>query len=219
LTDRRNLPHVIAMTLEHDLALTVDGVAATRGERVVVSGVSFVLPPGGGLVLRGGNGTGKTTLLRAIAGFGRLAEGTISFTRSNSIVDPDEVRAHQVHWLGGEDGLADRLTVRDTLCFWAGLSRSRPGDVLAQVGLHEPAEKPVGQLSTGQRRRLGLARLLMAPRSLWLLDEPMAGLDSDGRALVVATVADHRANGGVCVMASHEEGLENAATLRLSEAR
>jgi heme exporter protein A len=91
--------------------------------------------------------------------------------------------------------------------------------VLAQVGLHEPAEKPVGQLSTGQRRRLGLARLLMAPRSLWLLDEPMAGLDSDGRALVVATVADHRANGGVCVMASHEEGLENAATLRLSEAR
>ena len=197
------------------LALACRDVAPLRGGRVVAAGITFALGGGAALVLRGANGSGKTSVLRAVAGLCRY-EGDVSFTDEAGPVEAGAARAEAMHLLGGGDGLSGRLTAAEHTGFWAGLY-GVPGDgALARVGLTDAAGQPGGALSTGQRRRLGLARLLMAPRPLWLLDEPLSGLDQAGRALLLRAVADHRAAGGAVLMATHEDGLPDASLLRLA---
>lgn len=211
------LLQIDAMAELHALHLSIQGLDVTRGDRVVAAGISFDLHPGQALCLRGENGTGKTSILRTLAGFARPAAGRIAIQIDGQAADPAEVRARHIHWLGGEDGLAERLSVVETVHFWAKLfDVTAPDDLLNRVGLQGKEEIPTGRLSTGQRRRLGLARLVLAPRALWLLDEPMSGLDEGGRKLVLDMVRAQLDHGGIVLMASHDEGIPASPTLRLS---
>lgn len=203
--------------MDHDLSLAAHDLAPRRGGRVVAQGVSFSLVPGEALLLRGGNGAGKTSVLRAVAGL-CPAGGGVAFARSGAPLDPAAARADAVHYLGAEEGLSARESPAETVRGWAALYGASARGALGEVGLAEQADMPCGALSTGQRRRLGLARLLLAPRALWLLDEPLSGLDEAGRTLFLSRIEGHRARGGLVLMASHEAGLPGAATLRLSEA-
>ena len=197
----------------HALSLVCTDLAPRRGGRTVAAGVSFTLAPGQALVIRGANGAGKTSVLRAVAGLCGYA-GHAAFSAGGVPLDPAEARARHTHLLGPRDGLADRLTARETAAFWSGLLGGAPA--LAEAGLSGAETIPAERLSTGQRRRLGLSRLLGSPRALWLLDEPLSGLDAAGRDLLLGAVADHRAGGGLVLMASHEAGLPRAPVLRLA---
>lgn len=200
----------------HHLSLSAENLAVERGGRIVVAGLSFALAPGEALTLRGPNGTGKTSILRAVAGFSQPADGAIRFLQKHGDADSIEIRATQLHWLGGEDALADRLTVEESLTFWAHLLGGHVADDLTGIlGLTGKEKTPLGKLSTGQRRRAGIGRLLCAPRALWLLDEPMSGLDDQGRELLLLIIAEHRAAGGIILMASHDEGILGCPVLRL----
>ena len=198
-----------------DLSLSVRDLAPTRGGRTVAAGVTFALAPGEALVLRGTNGAGKTSVLRAVAGLCAY-EGDVRLAAGGAPLDLGEARARHTHVLGPRDGLADRLTAGETAGFWSALLHGDAANTLAFAGLSGTETNFVGTLSTGQRRRLALARLIAAPRALWLLDEPLSGLDAAGRDMLLGAVADHRAGGGLVLMASHEAGLPGAPVLRLA---
>ncbi|MEM9234066.1 MAG: heme ABC exporter ATP-binding protein CcmA [Pseudomonadota bacterium] len=200
----------------HSLSLTAESLAVERGGRLVVAGLDFALAPGDALTLRGANGTGKTSILRAVAGFSEPAEGSIRFAANGEDMDPAEARALNLHWLGGDDALADKLTVAESLSFWRALLGGTQNDgLLSRLGLSGKENTALGRLSTGQRRRAGMGRLLCAQRPLWLLDEPMIGLDDQGRELLLDIVAEHRARGGIVLMASHDQGVPDVPVLRL----
>jgi heme exporter protein A len=186
-------------------ALTVDGLALRRGERVLFTGLGFALAEGEALFVRGHNGAGKTTLLLAVAGIIRPDAGTIAFGG-----DPEVAPSTRMQLLGHQSGLKPRLTAAENLRFWQAIygGREDGSDIapaLAEVGLAHAAGLPAGYLSAGQLRRLGLARLLVAPRPLWLLDEPTASLDVDGEALVARLLDAHLAAGGMALVATHQE--------------
>ncbi|MEM9989170.1 MAG: heme ABC exporter ATP-binding protein CcmA [Pseudomonadota bacterium] len=207
----------MASMQQFQLSLHLRDLDIHRGGQVVAENVSFDVLPGEALVLRGPNGSGKTSILRAIAGFSSSRKGNIEFQQGEAIADPSEVRAHAIHWIGGGDGLADRLTVNQCVAFWAGLYGARPSpNLLVQVGLASGSDQFAGELSLGQRRRLAMTRLFLARRALWLLDEPLGGLDHSAKALMLKLIAAHRQEGGLVLMASHEEGLPQAKTLHLS---
>ena len=177
-------------------------LACIRGGRFVFSGLSFRLDPGMLLAVTGPNGSGKSTLLRLVAGLLRPDSGTLTVTGGG-----DEGHAH---YFGHADALKGALTLRETLRFWAALYAGRVEeagleDAAAAVGLRHALDLRVGVLSAGQRRRAGLARLLVAPRPLWLLDEPTAALDSEGEALVGRLIGEHRAEGGAILAATHQD--------------
>lgn len=205
-----------------DLRLKVENLAAARGGRLVLRGISFGLSGGEALLVTGPNGAGKSTLLRAIAGLLPLAGGAAVLEGGV----PGAELPQQAHYLAHADGLKAALTVRENLDFWGrylaqaadGRSRSTM-EALDVVGLGHAAEAPFGVLSAGQKRRAALARLLVAFRPLWLLDEPMTALDKASRARFAAAMRDHCALGGLIVAATHEPlGLEEAAELALGSA-
>jgi heme exporter protein A len=201
-----------------EMALSVDDLAVRRAGRLVAAGASFSAEPGAALMLRGGNGTGKTSILRAVAGLARY-DGDVRFTRGVQTLDPGFIRSHQIHYVGMEGGLNPRMTVEETARFLAAFYGAEAGEALADLGLSSLGERQVGQLSTGQKRRLGLVKLLILPRALWLLDEPFAGLDESGARIVGTLVEGHRARGGVVLCALHDAAdLRDAATLRLEAA-
>ncbi|MBL8538551.1 MAG: heme ABC exporter ATP-binding protein CcmA [Hyphomonadaceae bacterium] len=170
-----------------------------RGQRQLAEGLSFVAPAGAFVELRGGNGAGKTTLLRTIAGFGRPAEGTIVY---ENIAEP----ALSIHYVGHLNALKGSETVAAHVGYWAGLFSS-PADmveVLGRVGLERQRDLPARVLSQGQARRLALSRLLLAPRPIWVLDEPSAGLDAQGRAMIAKLIEAHTNNNGIALAAVHE---------------
>jgi heme exporter protein A len=166
----------------------------------VFSGLSFRVTPGNLLAVIGPNGSGKSSLLRVLAGLIRPEAGTLRFAGAGE----EEGCAH---YLGHADALKPALSLRETLRFWAALYGGRAGgiDAAGRVGLGHALDLPVAVLSAGQRRRVGLARLLVAARPLWLLDEPGAALDRDGEALLGRMMADHRAEGGTIVAATHQD--------------
>ncbi len=180
------------------MRVDVESLAIERGGLRLFENLSFSAAPGVHLALTGANGTGKTSLLRALAGFLAPSAGLIRF----SVEEP----AAQTHFLGHRDGLKGALEAREHVAFWRDLlgGIGRPRDVLARVGLSHVADLPARALSAGQSRRLSLARLLMAHRPLWLLDEPAAGLDTAGKALLTDLIAAHRMMGGVVIAAVHE---------------
>lgn len=179
-----------------DMDLRADGLACRRGGRLIFEHLSFTLKAGQALRLAGANGTGKSSLLRQLAGLLPLAAGTLSHAISPS---------RHVHYLGHDDGLKAALSVAETLAFDAALAQTAlPAHLLADLGLAGSDWQYVGDLSAGQKRRLSLARLLLDARPLWLLDEPLTALDASGRKLVEDLATAHLARGGMIVAASHE---------------
>jgi heme exporter protein A len=184
-------------------ALTIETAAMRRGGRLLFSGVSLQLAAGEACALTGPNGSGKTSLLRAVSGLARLEAGRVGFGE----IDPADARAEGLHLLGHADGLKSGRTAGEELAFWARWSGAGPDAADAAVEALElrmllPLE--VRRLSAGQRRRLALARLLAAPRALWLLDEPLSPLDARWRARFAELRAGHLAGGGLVLAAMHD---------------
>jgi heme exporter protein A len=199
------------------LRLTAADLACVRGGRMVFAGVAFSVAAGEALLLTGRNGAGKTTLLRLIAGLLAPAAGVIALDGGDAEASVPE----QAHYLGHRDALKPSLSVIENLTFWGAYlaSAGRGGDAvaaLAAVGLGELASLPAGYLSAGQRRRLSLARLLAAPRPIWLLDEPTAALDVVAQARLADLMRAHLAGGGLIVAATHGPlGLEGTKELKM----
>ncbi len=165
---------------------------------MLFEGLSFAIHSGGYAEIRGANGAGKTSLLRAIAGFLKPSAGQIAFA---GVDEPPT----SLHYVGHLNALKPAASVRAHVRYWAGLFGD--GDerrALARMNLEDIADLPARFLSQGQKRRLALARLLAAPRAIWLLDEPQAALDTSGRKLLTELIASHRAEGGLVLGAVHE---------------
>lgn len=197
------------------MELVGQDVTCVRGERTVFAGLSFRAGAGEALLLVGPNGAGKSSLLRLVAGLLRPAAGQIKLAGGEAELTVGE----QAHYLGHQDALKPSLTVGENLRFWADFLGGGSGvltDALAAVGLEELADLPAGYLSAGQRRRLSLARLLAAPRPLWLLDEPTAALDTTAQGRLADLMRAHLAGRGLIVAATHGPlGLDAAFGLRL----
>jgi heme exporter protein A len=200
------------------MRLCAHDVGCIRGGREVFEGVNFAVEAGEALAITGRNGAGKTTLLRLIAGLLEPARGRLELTGGA----PDTSLAEQAHYMGHRDALKPALSVRENLEFWYAFLGGRDASVasaLVTVGLGDLANLPAGYLSAGQRRRLALARLIAAPRPLWLLDEPTAALDSAGQQRLVELMRAHLAGGGIIVAATHGPlGLDGVRELRLGAA-
>jgi heme exporter protein A len=192
-------------------SLTAEKLVCARGERRLFEGLSFRVGAGQALSVEGANGAGKTSLLRMIAGFLAPVSGVLRLSENGADITDAEERGRFVGWLGHHDGLKPQLTVAEQLDFFARLYGARTdAAVLEQVGLARQADLPCRYLSAGQRRRLALARLLVSQRSLWLLDEPFAALDTAGQALVAQLMARHCGSGGIIIAATHDPlGLGN----------
>lgn len=201
------------------LRLQVAGLCVMRGGRRVLDHVDFHLTSGEALVVTGRNGVGKSTLLRTLAGLLPPVAGAI--TLAGGPTDLDLPR--QSHYLAHADGMKAALSVSENLDFWASYlgggqdARSRPtAEALAIVGLSHALHAPFGALSAGQKRRAALARLLVAFRPLWLLDEPLTALDRASREKVARVMQTHCEQGGLIVAATHEPlGLDGVAELAL----
>jgi heme exporter protein A len=197
--------------------LLIEELSVARGERVVFGGVSLRLGSGEIAEVTGPNGVGKSTLLRAIAGFLPLRSGRMSWVESEAT--DSALLAERLHYVGHLDGLKSALTARENLEIGLGiLGRGlvTPLEALDRMELAHALDLPVGYLSAGQRRRVALARLLIADRPLWLLDEPLTALDRYARALLKAVVADHLGSGGLMLAATHESlGLPGTIQVRL----
>jgi heme exporter protein A len=186
-------------------SLAVEGVTCIRGERVLFRDLSFTVSAGEALAIEGRNGVGKTSLLRMIAGFIMPAAGTIKLGVSGGVSEPEE-RGKRIGWLGHQDGAKPQLTPFEVLTFFARLYGGA-ADVTAAIaaaGLERGATLPCQYLSAGQKKRLALARLQIGQRPLWLLDEPLAALDSEGKKFAADLIAAHCASGGIALAATHE---------------
>jgi heme exporter protein A len=201
-------------------SLTAEKLACVRGDRRVFADLDFQVAAGEALVVEGPNGAGKTSLLRLIAGFLPPASGNVMLKIDSETISDGEERGRHVGWLGHLDGIKPQLNVGEQLEFFArlyGAGLAIPA-VLERVGLARQRELPCRYLSAGQKKRLGLARLIVSGRGLWLLDEPFAALDTAGRALTAELMTAHCAAGGIVVAATHDVlGLE-ARSLRLEAA-
>jgi heme exporter protein A len=178
-------------------ALAVRDLALERGGRKLVADLSFALAAGGLLLLRGPNGAGKTSLLLTLAGILRPEAGMVIGGN-----------AGQMHLLTADNAIRRKLTVAENLSFWRsvmGTTGIKTADALVRVGLGGLGDIEAGHTSTGQQRRLALARLLVSRRGIWLLDEPTAALDAAGEALVAELIGEHRASGGLAVVATHHD--------------
>ncbi|MGA8206243.1 MAG: cytochrome c biogenesis heme-transporting ATPase CcmA [Woeseiaceae bacterium] len=178
-----------------------------RGERCLFRGVEFALNPGEMLLLEGLNGSGKTSLMRAIAGLLEFETGEI---RWNGVPTRDQRQAFHssLVWMAHRVGFKADLTLTENLDFEASLRPCASADrdeVFQRLGLSRLKRLPLRSLSAGQQRRVALARMLLSAATLWLMDEPVTNLDRDGRRLVAELVQEHLVRGGMCIMAAHQE--------------
>jgi heme exporter protein A len=184
------------------MRLIVEGLSCIRGGRRVFQGVSCRVGAGEALLVTGPNGAGKTSFLRLIAGLLQPAAGSIRIEGPSPEVAIGEV----THFVGHVDAVKGALSVAENIAFARGLAGDGAGnvkDVLARFGLEPLADFPARELSAGQRRRIALARLLAAPRTLWLLDEPTAALDAEGQATFKKVVDEHLSSGGIVLATTH----------------
>lgn len=198
------------------LVLEVEGLAAARGLRVLFEGLSLRLAAGESLELRGANGSGKSTLLRILAGLTRPHAGAVRFLGRSEGGGDDAPR----HYLGHLDAVKPSESALEQAQFWAryfGKDAATAAAAMKRVGLWSRNAVPGRGLSAGQKRRLALTRLLIESRPVWLLDEPTAALDTEGKALVNQLVAEHRAGGGMVIAAVHGEGFAGSRVLDLAE--
>ena len=188
-----------------------------RGGRRVIAGLSFEAREGSALIVTGPNGAGKTSLIRALAGFLPIESGGFALDGG----DGERTVGEQAHYLGHADGVKSALTAGENLAFAAAMlggdpSRAAQLAALAALGLGHVCDFPARLLSAGQRRRAALARLLVAKRPLWLLDEPATALDAGAQAALAAIMRAHVQGGGILVAAAHGSlGLDGAQELRL----
>jgi heme exporter protein A len=190
------------------MTLRVNDLAVARGGVPVLSGVSFEIAAGAALILRGPNGAGKTTLLRTIAGLQPALSGQID--------GADETIAYAGH----ADGLKAMLSVAENLMFWAQVFGNRDIEpALAAYQLDPLRDRLAGTLSAGQKRRLGLARLMVTGRPIWVLDEPTVSLDADAVAMFAAAVTAHLGAGGMALIATHIDLGLNAETFDVTPYR
>jgi heme exporter protein A len=180
-------------------------ITCFRGERFVFESLEFAVESGEALVLTGPNGSGKSSLIRIMAGLLAAVDGRIEWNGEAVSEAPEDHHA-RLHYVGYQDAIKPVMTVRENLAFWAGLRGplNRVGQALETVGLGGIAEMPAQFLSSGQRRRLSLARIVASNAELWLLDEPTVGLDRAAVGILEALIAQHRAAGGMAVLATHQ---------------
>lgn len=173
--------------------LVLDNIACQRGGRMLFDGLSLTLDSGGAGLVTGPNGTGKSSLIRIAAGLLKPAAGSVEV-------------AGDLALLAEAAALDPEVPVARALAFWAGLDgrRDRVEPALAAVGLPHLAPVPVRMLSTGQRRRVGIARVVASGAPIWLLDEPANGLDRESVAVLEELIATHRAAGGIALVATHQ---------------
>ncbi len=201
------------------MRIVAENLGGARGGRPVFSGVSFALDEGESLLLTGPNGAGKSTLLRIIAGLLEADGGMVRLDGGNETW-PDIAAAS--HFLSTDNAMKTALTVRENLIFWQdflGEPHMEIGDALEMVGLHATRDLPFGYLSTGQRRRIAIARLLVSYRPVWLLDEPTAGLDKASEKQFADLMQVHLDDGGLIIAATHLPlGLAGARELAMGQA-
>jgi len=200
------------------MRLNADDLSGSRGGQMIFSGVDFHLAAGQGLVVTGPNGSGKSTLLRILAGLLAPSAGTVRLEGGGA----DATMRDSSHYLGHENAMKTALTVAENLDFWRsflGAHRLAIEDALEAVGLAGMGGLPFGYLSTGQRRRAAIARLLVSHRPIWLLDEPTSGLDLNSEHMFRGLMQDHLSQGGIVVAATHIAlGLEGAGELHMGRA-
>ncbi len=191
------------------MTLTIKDLCVARGGLPILKGLSITLPPGQVLLIRGPNGSGKTTLLRTLAGLQPPLSGTIDGAEE------------QIAYAGHSDGLKAMLSVGENLAFWAAVFGRRDiSSAIKAFHLDALEDRRAGTLSAGQKRRLGLARLLVTGRPIWMLDEPTVSLDTDAVRLFADAVKTHLAAGGSALIATHIDlGLDAAEVLEINPFR
>jgi heme exporter protein A len=176
--------------------LVAENLSLARGDRALFKGFALRVEPGEVVHLTGRNGAGKTSLLEAIAGLRAIEQGQLTAPAREAI-----------HWVGHKNGLHPALSAVENLAHWCGLAGAPAGGIAAaldRVQLRAARARPARSYSTGQKRRVALARLLLQARPWWLLDEPLSGLDVDGAGLLAQFIAEHRAEGGAVLVTSHQ---------------
>ncbi len=200
------------------MRLIIQELSCTRGGRRIFSGVSFTLGPGEALAVTGRNGAGKSTLLAILAGRLHPSGGVVRLDGMGEQLLPE-----CLHLVGHRDALKASLTAEENLDFARALlggGTASTADALAAVDLAHAAKLPVAYLSAGQRRRVALARLLVAHRPIWLLDEPTSALDAASQQTLFKLMKTHREQGGAIIAATHQAlDLPNATELRIERAQ
>ncbi|MEJ2140384.1 MAG: cytochrome c biogenesis heme-transporting ATPase CcmA [Gammaproteobacteria bacterium] len=187
--------------------LTADSLTLFRGERCLFENLSFALNPGELLLLEGCNGSGKTSLIRAIAGLIELESGEI-YWDEQPVRRQRQVFNNELVWMAHRVGFKADLSLVENLRFESALrrdSRHDLDDILTRLNINRLKRLPVRSLSAGQQRRVALARMLMSAATLWMMDEPVTNLDREGRSLVMTLVSEHLARGGMVIMAAHQD--------------
>jgi heme exporter protein A len=202
------------------ISLVVEGLSAKRGEDLIFQDISFILKAGQALVVTGPNGSGKSTLLRVLAGLLAAESGTVRLDGvAVEIGQPREL----CHYLGHRNAMKRELTVAENLSFWKSFMGDSAGglgmaveEAAEALGLGGISHLPFGYLSAGQQRRMAMAKLLVAYRPVWLLDEPTAALDARADRLFAALVIRHLGAGGIVVAATHQPLGVEARELRMT---
>ena len=188
-------------------SLFAEGLACLRNEQLLFEEISFKLSSGEVLQIEGANGSGKTSLLRILCGLAIPEEGKVSWNNQN-IQDIGSQYAQDMHYIGHTNGIKAELTPMENLIVAQSLTIDRGGcsskDALAQMEIEELADIPVRKLSSGQRRRVALSRLLISEARLWLMDEPFTSLDDGSRLLVKKMIETHTNTGGLAVIVTHD---------------
>lgn len=195
------------------MSLIAENLSCERNGRLVFSQLNFAVSSGECAELRGTNGSGKSSLLRALAGLVPFASGNIHFN------DSDEFKT-SLHFIAHQDAIKNAMTVSENLQFWCDvLGGASIAKALQAFRLDALKHEPAQLLSAGQRRRLTLSRLFLAPRSIWLLDEPMTALDQSTQTLLRGHISDHLKNDGIVIVATHGDlGFKPDHVIRLGDA-
>lgn len=202
------------------MRLVAEGLSARRGEDLIFQDISFEIASGEALVVKGANGSGKSTLLRVLAGLLPVEKGSVNLLAA---AQPVERLSEAAHYLGHRNAMKRELTVDENLSFWkaffgdfAGGAGVSVDEAAESVGLGGIVHLPFGYLSAGQQRRMAMAKLLVAWRPVWILDEPTAALDAAAETMFAGLVTAHLARGGIAIAATHQPlGLEGVKELRM----
>lgn len=198
--------------------LILENLVCRRAGRLIFSDLCFRIGKGQAAALRGPNGVGKSTLLRQLAGLIPVAGGDARLGDVSLARDRQGFQ-EQIAYAGHLDAIKPALSVAENLAIWAGINGSKadPDAVLARFGLDAIADRPAAQCSAGQKRRLGLARLMVTDRPLWLLDEPTVSLDAEAVDLITDLIAGHIGEGGLALIATHVDlGLADMPVLTMA---
>lgn len=194
-----------------EITLLAEDAGCDRAGVPIVRGVSFALEPGGALQLFGANGSGKTSLLSLFAGHIRAATGSVCWRVADGVEQVNPF-ADSIFFLGHEVSVKPALTAQENLLFWAKLygadqsaGTDQVGAALNRVDMSNFRNMRAGRLSAGQRRRIDLARALLARREVWLMDEPAAAIDAAGVTMLRGMISDHLDSGGIALIATHDE--------------